>query len=275
MTASPTSSPITDAQIAAVADKIANALRPKVPDPLVLEVEHNERMSRVVLRHRDDAEIWHPVALVDHGGICLRGPNGTLLRSARSLRKVDGMVTKLAETMPRHVAQVKTALATGIAWQFSADVTERLRRFRAAGPEDDGPALPFTIAAHTAGTEIHICVPNARIGAIASQLEAQLKALAELIVPAPIPAEVDLDDAKLPLPHNAERNWTLLYEDDDGERRLLGRIRHRGPKSEATTRLMELYWEDRLDGVGCSPVVLEAGATEDEDGHETVAADGR
>jgi hypothetical protein len=156
VTASSKTSPVTDEQIAAVADKIANALRPKLPERILLEVEHNERMSRVVLRHRDDTEIWHPVALVDMGGICLRGPNGTLLRSARSLRKVDSMVTKLEEAMPRHVAQVETAMATGIAWQFSADVTERLRGVRATGPEDDGPALPFTIAAHTAGTEIHL-----------------------------------------------------------------------------------------------------------------------
>jgi hypothetical protein len=265
MTASTAAAPITDAQIAAAADKIANALRPRVPDGLVLEVEHSERMSRLVLRHRDDAEIWHAVALVDCGGICLRGPNGTLLRSARSLRKVDSMVTELEESMPRHVAQVQTALTTGIAWQFSADVTERLRRFRATGPNDDGPALPFTIAAHTARTEIHICVPNARIGAIAGQLEAQLRALAELIVPAAIRLDDELDDQKLPPPDGVERVWTLLYEDDEGERHVLGRIRHRGPKSEATTRLMELYWDERLEGVDCSPVVLEANEDEDED----------
>jgi hypothetical protein len=200
-------------------------------------------------------------------------PNGTLLRAARSIRKLERVIAKLEQTMPGEVAQVEKALAVDVAWEFSADVTERLRRFRAIGPDDDGPAPPLTIGTHLDSTDVHIRVPNARVPAIASQLEEHLKALAELIVPAAPAPEVEPDDAKLPPPHGVVRVWTLLYEDDDGERHRLGRIRHRGPKSEATTRLMELYWDDRFDGVGCSPVVLEASHDEDEVGHEEVVAE--
>ena len=51
------------------------------------------------------------------------------------------------------------------------------------------------------------------------------------------------------------RLWRLLCEGEDGSRHILGEVLHDGPRCAATTTLMTLFWDDRLDGASCTPIV--------------------
>jgi hypothetical protein len=64
------------------------------------------------------------------------------------------------------------------------------------------------------------------------------------------------DDIYDPRQHDdIGRLWKLLYESEDGSRHILGEILHDGPRCAATTTLMTLFWDDRLDGASCTPIV--------------------
>jgi hypothetical protein len=200
---------------------------------------------------------------VDRSGICVRDERGCLKRTARSLRRINKVVEQLEAGLCRYVRYLETSRALDAAYGLTDDMRERLRATRTERGEADA-VVPIDIGTHWSGTDISVRIPNEAVIARSADLFTLLQALHDLatspvcpgVQPAvPICSSAEDQDVSPP----GSRLWRLLYEEHDGARHVLGDLRHPGPREAATVALLELFWDDGLEGAGCSPVVLDVG----------------
>jgi hypothetical protein len=195
---------------------------------------------------------------VDRSGICVRDERGYLRRTARSLRRTNKVIHELESGLCRYVRHLETSRVLDTAYGLTDDMRERLRAVRTARGDAD-PVGPIDVGTHWHGTDISLRIPNEAVIARSAELYGLLQALLDLAttpVGPGIQPGVPAAEARDAAPHGP-RLWRLLYEEPRGARHVLGEARHPGPREAATVALLDLFWDHRLDGVDCSPVVLE------------------
>jgi hypothetical protein len=257
-------------EMAIVAESIAARLRPAIPESMELVVEPGNNTASLNLEFRE-FEPSYEIARVDRSGICVRDERGYLRRTARSLRGVNKVIPELESGLCRYVRHLETSRVLDTAYGLTDDMRERLRAVRTARGDADAVG-PIDVGTHWHGTDISLRIPNEAVIARSAELYGLLLALQDLAtapvglgIQPPVPA-AQAPDAALPGP----RLWRLLYQEPGGGRHVLGDVRHPGPLEAATVALLDLFWDDRLDGVACSPVVLEV---EDEQAEDAETGD--